>query len=749
MCDQGHKVTFDSQKCEIRKEGSGKLVATAARTSSNIYVLSEIGNEKCCLGKEDESWLWHRRMGHIHFDNLVKVSKREAVREMPQITKPTNTLCKHCQQGKQTKTRFKSKEYSTTRPLEIVHTDLVGPTRTKGLKGEKYFMLLVDDYTRMTAVFFLKNKSEAFENFKIYKEMVENEMDSKIKCLRSDNGGEFTSKEFMDYCNNHGIKRQFFVARTPQQNGVVERKNMTVQEMARTMLMDSKLTDIFWTQAVHTTVHIQNRVMLRNNTDKTPYELWKGRPTNVKHFRVFGSKCYIKREDGGMGKFDSRVDKGVLVGYSSTRKAYKCYNLRLNKVVESINVTIDETGRPESKEEENESMKQPLEEETEDEKEVEKEDEENPTEAEEEVQQVPPKTPSRRVQKNHPSEQIIRNKDAGVETRRRICSPEQTHLALSSTIEPNCFEEANKDEFWKKAMDEELDQIEKNDTWELVPRPKNKNVIGTKWVFRNKLNEDGQVTRNKARLVCKGYAQVEGIDFEETFSPVARMEAICLLLAYACSKNIKMYQMDVKSSFLNGELEEEVYIEQPEGFQLSENADYVCKLKKALYGLKQAPRAWYSRLDKYLQQAGFRKGSADNNLYIKVSQGNILLIEVYVDDIIFGSDDDRLSQKFAKDMQNEFEMSLLGELSFFLGLQIRQSNQGIFISQTKYIREMLKRFGMEDCKPVITPMQTSCKLSKDDDSKSTDQRQYRSMIGSLLYVTTSRPDVMQAVGQVA
>jgi hypothetical protein len=179
---------------------------------------------------------------------------------------------------------------------------------------------------------------------------------------------------------------------------------------------------------------------------------------------------------------------------------------------------------------------------------------------------------------------------------------------------------------------------------------------------------------------------------------------------------------------------------------LSENTDFVCKLKKALYGLKQAPRECYSRLDKYLQQAGFRKGSADNNLYIKVSQGNILLIEVYVDDIIFGSDDDRLSQKCAKDMQNEFEMSLLGELSFFLGLQIRQSNQGIFISQTKYIREMIKRFGMEDCKPVITPMQTSCKLSKDDDSKSTDQRQYMSMIGSLLYVTTSRPDVVQAVG---
>jgi transposase InsO family protein len=193
---------------------------------------------------------------------LPNLEKNEEVREMTHITKPTNTLCKHCQQGKKTKTRFKSKEYSTIRPLEIVHIDLVGTTTTKGLKGEKYFMLLVDDYTRMNTIFFLRNKSEAFENFKVYKEM-----DSKIKCLRSDNGGEFNSKDFMDYCSMHGVEMKFFVARTPQHNGVVERKNMTVEEMDRTMLMDSKLTDIVWTHAVHKTIHIQNKVMLRNNTE--------------------------------------------------------------------------------------------------------------------------------------------------------------------------------------------------------------------------------------------------------------------------------------------------------------------------------------------------------------------------------------------------------------------------------------------------------------------------------------------------
>jgi hypothetical protein len=188
--------------------------------------------------------------------------------------------------------------------------------------------------------------------------------------------------------------------------------------------------------------------------------------------------------------------------------------------------------------------------------------------------------------------------------------------------------------------------------------------------------------------------------------------------------------------------EEEVYTDQPKGFQLSENAEYMCKFRKALYGLKQSPRAWYSRLDTYLQHEGFRKGSAYINLYIKVTQDSILLIEVYVDDIIFGRNDDRLSQKFAKDMHNEYEMSLLRYLSFFLGLQIHQRNQGNFISQSKYIIEMIKRFRMEYCKPVTTPMQTSCKLSKDDDSKSKNQRQYMSMIGSLLYVTTSRTDVM-------
>jgi uncharacterized membrane protein YciS (DUF1049 family) len=315
-------------------------------------------------------------------------------------------------------------------------------------------------------------------------------------------------------------------------------------------------------------------------------------------------------------------------------------------------------------------------------------------------------------------------------------------------MEPKNFNEANKNDHWVKAMNEELDQIEKNNTWEMVQRPVGKNVIGSKWIFKNKLNEQGQVIRNKVRLVCKGYAQIEGLDFDETFVPVARLEALRMFLAYACHKRFKVYHMDVKSAFLNGNLSEEVYMEQPEGFKLSDNPDLVCKLKKDLFGLKQAPRAWYHRLDTYLKKKGFKRGKADNNLYIKTEDNDLLIILVYVYDIIFGCNKDSHVQWFSSAMESEFEMSTIGELSFFLGLQITQRPEGMFISQEKYLREMLKRFQMEDSKPVGTPMVTGCKLSKYDDSPDVDQSSYQSMIGSLLYITSSRPDIMHVVGMV-
>jgi hypothetical protein len=578
-CDQGHFCIFDSQKCEIRREDSGKLVGTAPRTPENVYILNTKLNEECHINLVDESWLWHRRLGHINFDNLVKVNNLGAVRNLPKIIKPSNPMCRHCQLGKQTRIRFKTKEYSTSKPLELVHTDLCGPTRTKSLQGESYFMLFIDDFTRMGWVCFLKEKSEALNKFKSFKTLVENEKETKIKCLRSDNGGEFTSKEFDLFCETHGIKRQFSAARTPQQNGIAERRNRTVQEAARTMLNEAKLSDGYWREVVSTTIYILNRGQLRINSNKTPYELWFGRAPSVKYFKVFGSKCYIKRLDENLKKFDARSDEGIFLGYASTKKAYRCYNLRLHKIFESADVKVDdlktirikhqETILDSEDEDDDESVGTQAEE-VEENKEEREEDDMDTSEDEEDIQEEEireesprrdTKTPSRMTQKNHPEELIIGNKSDGVHTRRQLLY--QTEITLLSHIEPNSIKEACKDENWVNAMNEELDQIEKNQTWELVPRPKNKNVIGTKWVYKNKMNENGKVIRNKARLVCKGYAQVEGVDYEETFAPVARLEAIRMFLAFSSYKKFKVYQMDVKSTFLNGNLEEEVYIEKP------------------------------------------------------------------------------------------------------------------------------------------------------------------------------------------
>jgi hypothetical protein len=226
-------------------------------------------------------------------------------------------------------------------------------------------------------------------------------------------------------------------------------------------------------------------------------------------------------------------------------------------------------------------------------------------------------------------------------------------------------------------------------------------------VFRNKHNEDGLVVRNKARLVAQGYTQIEGLDFCETFAPVARLEAIRILLAYACAHNIKLYQMDVKSAFLNGKISELVYVEQPPGFEDPKRPNHVYKLSKALYGLKQAPRAWYERLRNFLLSKDFKIGKVDTTLFTKRIGKDLFVCQIYIDDIIFGSTNELFCEEFGKMMSKEFEMSMIGELSFFLGLQIKQLKDGIFISQSKYLKDMLKKFGLENTKPIKTPMATN------------------------------------------
>ncbi|GJU03318.1 retrovirus-related pol polyprotein from transposon TNT 1-94 [Tanacetum coccineum] len=294
-------------------------------------------------------------------------------------------------------------------------------------------------------------------------------------------------------------------------------------------------------------------------------------------------------------------------------------------------------------------------------------------------------------------------------------------------------------------MQEELNQFKTNDVWCLVPPPKNQTIIGTKWVFENKLDENGVVSRNKERLVAQGYNEQEGIDFDETYAPVARLESIRILHAYACAHDFKLFQMDVKSAFLNGLINEEMYVAQTPGFVDFEKPNHVFKLKKALYGLKQAPKAWYDRLKAFLLDHMYTMGLVDNTLFTKKKDSHIIIVQIYVDDIIFGSTCQDLCDDFSKNMHDEFEMSMMGELNFFLGLQIRQLKDGIFFSQSKYVKEMLKKFGLEDPKPIKSPMSSETKLTRDEEGEPIDDTKYRGMIGSLLYLTASRPDIMFSV----
>nr|GEW90578.1 retrovirus-related Pol polyprotein from transposon TNT 1-94 [Tanacetum cinerariifolium] len=303
--------------------------------------------------------------------------------------------------------------------------------------------------------------------------------------------------------------------------------------------------------------------------------------------------------------------------------------------------------------------------------------------------------------RNHPLKNVIGNLNQ--RTLRSQAQNKSNFFCFISTIEPKNVNEALGDESWIVAMQEEFNQFVANDVWELFPQHRNMKIIETKWVYRNKLDENGIVFRNKARLVAQGYNQQEGIDYDENYAPVARLESIRILLAYACTLDFKLFQMDAKSAFLNGFINEEVYMAQPSGFTDFEKPNHVYKLKKALYGLKQAPKSWYDRLKAFLIKHKYKIGMVDTTLFTKKKSSNLIIVQIYVDDIIFGLTCQDVYDEFSKIMHDEFEMRMMGELNFSLGLQIKQMEDGIFFNQSKYIKEMLKKFSLEDSKPMKTP----------------------------------------------
>lgn len=727
MMEKGYSLHFEGNACKIYDNKNKKLEIAHVKMEKrnrSFPITWKYATNIAMKVQVDDSWLWHRRFGHLNTHALKLLYQKRMVRDLPCI-KENEEACEGCLMGKQHRLPFSTgKTWRAKGLLELIHTDVCGPMRTPSLTNNRYFILFIDDFSRMTWVYFIKEKSEVFGVFKRFKALVEKQSGKHIKALRSDRGKEYNSHEFDKFCEDEGIERQLTVAYTPQQNGVSERKNRTVMEMARSMLKEKGLPNTFWAEAVYTAVYIMNRCPTKAVQDKTPIEAWSGKKPSAKHLRVFGSICYIHVPKEKRHKLEDKTERGIFLGYSTQSKGYRIYNLPAKKLIISRDVEIDESASWNWDEEkvERSNLSIPMQKPQVIE-EVEEEATEDPgTPYSPPQQQTSPESTPRRV--------------------RSLVDIYQTcNLAI---LEPESFEQASRQEVWVKAMEEEIKMIEKNNTWELVDCPRDKDIIGVKWVYKTKLNPDGTIQKHKARLVAKGYSQQPGIDYNETFAPVARLDTIRALIALTAQKGWSIYQLDVKSAFLNGVLEEEIYVEQPQGF-VKGNESKVLRLKKALYGLKQAPRAWYSRIDQYFTNQGFRRSKSEPTLYIKTKgQHNTLIVSLYVDDLIYTGNNMSMIAEFKEDMMKTFEMTDLGLMHYFLGIEVSQRKNGIFISQKKYIEELLKKFKMCGCKPVATPLVANEKLQKDDGSPKVDASLYRSLIGSLLYLTATRPDIMYA-----
>lgn len=717
LVEKGYKVMFEEGLCLIA-DSAGKETLKIQMKEKCFSFDPMSQSRQAMTAQVNEAEVWHKRLGHFHSKGIEFLQKNELAVGLPILQQKVTSDCRTCLLGKQTRLPFESSSWRASEKLQLIHTDVCGPMSETSLNGSRYFIIFIDDFSRICWIYFLKHKSEVAETFRKFKKLVENECGRTMKIVRSDNGTEYTSSSFKSICEDSGVQHQFTAPYSPQQNGVSERKNRSIMEMARCLMQEKELPKKFWAEAANTAVFLLNRLPTKSVKMKTPFEAWYGVKPFVKNLKVFGCVCYIHVPSIKRDKLDQKGEAGIFVGYSLHSKAYRVYQPNKNKVIVSRDVKFFEeekwnwsSRRSDSEQTWHVSQKSNLEEQN-----VEEQNVDQRLSSEELIDDLP-----------------IR----GTRSLNEIY--ERCNVAV---LEPASFEDAKEDRKWLVAMQEELAMIEKNETWELVDRPHDRKVIGVKWVYRTKLNSDGSVNKHKARLVVKGYAQVWGVDYSETFAPVARLDTIRLILAIAAEKEWKVFQLDVKSAFLNGILQEEIYVEQPEGFCVAEPEHKVYKLKKALYGLKQAPRAWYSKIDAYLTDLGFERSRSEHTLYVRKVDLSVIIISLYVDDLMVTGNDQRLIQKLKQNLMQMFEMTDLGEMAFFLGMEVNQIPGEIFICQKKYVREILKRFRMEECKSIATPMNQKEKLSRSDGSALADNAFYRSLVGCLMYLTATRPDIL-------
>ncbi|CAO2193121.1 unnamed protein product [Urochloa humidicola] len=823
-----------------------RLLAKVARGSNRLYILhAEVAQPLCLAARcDDEAWRWHERYGHLHFEALRRLGTKEMVRGTPCVDH-VEQLCDTCVMTKQKRLPFpRQASFRAKERLELVHGDLCGPVTPATPGGRRYFLLLVDDVSRYMWAVILDSKAAAADAIKRIQASAEMECGRKLRVLRTDNGGEFTAAEFASYCADEGVHRHFTTPYTPQQNGVVERRNQTVVAMARALLKQRGTPAIFWAEAVMTAVHILNRSPTKALDGMTPYEAWHGRKPAVGHFRVFGCLVYVK-ELNHVGKLDDRSTPGVFIGYPEGVKGYRVLDPVTQRVRVARDVVFDEgrcwpwdkmadadststygdftvdyvdfagTGGVGSSP--STSVPHPVPRSSSSSSSTTPSLPPTPAAAATTTpaatssatpaasSSVPPPAPAGtpaaasptpppspslphspapmgtppgaaatpahdehspvefatplsddedRVDAYHDGEPLRYRTVADILGDQPVPGlvPHDLEGELYLTYddgEPRSFAEAERHAAWRAAMKTEMDAVEKNRTWELADLPPGHRAISLKWVYKLKKDEAGAVIKYKARLVARGFVQQEGVDFDDAFAPVARMESVRLLLALAAQEGWRVHHMDVKSAFLNGDLKEEVYVQQPSGFVIPGMEGKVCRLRKALYGLRQAPRAWNTKLDATLRKMGFEQSPHDAAVYRRGRGGSSLLVGVYVDDLIITGSSDAEVEAFKREMKAAFQMSDLGPLSFYLGIEVHQDDTGITLRQTAYAKRVVEMAGLAECNSAHTPMEERLKLSRDSTAEEVDATHYRRLVGSLRYLAHTRPDLAFSVGYVS
>lgn len=787
--------TFTGEKCSVYK--GNHLVATGTGVGDHLYSLDLYEEITFISMQTVTNELLHQRLGHLSEGGMMRL--KDMVEGFTFNGKLLD--CVSCIKGKMHRQPFpKGKAKRAKELLGIVHTDLCGPMSVSSIGGSRYFISFIDDLSRMTFVYFLKNKSEVFETFKTFQVYVERQTGKPIKVLRSDNGTEYVNSVMDSYLESKGIQHQKSIPYTPEQMGVAERNNRTLVERARSMLVDAHLDRIYWAEAVKTATHCKNLSPTIAVSGMTPYEKWNGDRPDIGYLRVFGCRAFMHIPKQKRSKWDIKADELMLVGYCEDRKGYRLINPTTFKIVNARDVhflenkmyhqtvsnesnfyddslfsgsVVPKTSASDTEDDiigdQNNEIGAINEDFESDHSEIidhestdaVNHDQEggNTIDIQNNVNLPELTRPSREIRRPDHYQDFDTNgmPDLQMPNLNRMCFVKAL-AAMTDDIhsEPKTIDEALNgvdSDHWKDSIAETISGHIKNKTWEIVDCPTGKNIVDCKWVFKVKNNSDGQIERYKTRLVAKGFSQIEGIDYNETFSPVVRYVTLRVLLAYAAIYDWEIDQMDAVMAFVQGTLSEEIYMKVPDGITeyYQENLDgKVLKLHKALDGLKQSGRLWYQLLEKGLVEMGFKQSSFDSCAFIKTNlKKELVIITIYVDDLLIFSNSIKLKKWVKEQLMKRFEMKDLGTASYCLGIKIERDrkNGSISLNQTQYLENTLNRYNMQECHAVTIPLDPNQKLSKGNCKEPKMANvPYQAAVGSLLYAAqATRPDITYAV----